>query len=94
MVNSTMTTYAHHIILDPAHQPAFSTSFLQIMQRLRGDLPLPWEGDLSLDIRRRLGSFKGLILQLLDRDPVLRITMRSFHHACDRLFAERTTVEA
>ena len=64
------------------------------MQRLRGDLPLPWEGDLSLDVHRRLGSFKNLILQLLHREPARRITMRSFHHACNRLFAARTTIEA
>ena len=64
------------------------------MQRLGGDQRLPWEGDLSLEVHRRLGSFKSLILQLLYRDPAKRITMRTFHHACNRLFAARTTVEA
>ena len=63
------------------------------MQRLRGDLHLPWEGDLSLDVHSRLGSFQSLILQLLQRDPAKRITMRSFHHACNTLFAPRTIIE-
>ena len=67
---------------------------LQIMQRLRGDLPLPWEGDVSLEVHRRLGSFRSRILQLLHREPALRMTMRSFHHACNRLFDARTTIEA
>ena len=64
------------------------------MQRLRGDLPLPWEGELSPKVRRSLGTFRGPILELLHRDPTKRISMRAFHQACNKLFAAGTTVEA
>ena len=67
---------------------------LQVMQRLRGDLPLPWEGELSPEVRRCLGTFRGPIMQLLHRDPTKRIAMRTFHQACNKLFAAGTTVEA
>eukprot|EP00892_Ulva_mutabilis_P006551 jgi/Ulvmu1/4268/UM194_0008.1 len=65
-----------------------------VMARLRGDLPLPWEGVLSTAVLRHLGSFRGPILQLLHREPSQRISMRQFHIACSKLFAARTTVEA
>ena len=63
------------------------------MQRLRGDLPLPWEGDLSPKARKCLGSFRTPILQMLHRDPGERLTMHGFHCACTRLFSEQTTTE-
>eukprot|EP00892_Ulva_mutabilis_P004444 jgi/Ulvmu1/2371/UM130_0002.1 len=66
----------------------------RVMQRLRGDLPLPWEGELSLEVRRHLGTFKDAILKLLHREPAQRISMREFHISCTKLFAARTTVEA
>ena len=64
------------------------------MQRLRGDLPLPWEGELSAAVQRQLGVFKGPVLQLLERNPARRVSMRRFHITCTKLFAARTTVEA
>ena len=67
---------------------------LQVMQRLRGDLPLPWEVDLSRDVKRRLGTFQWPILKLLQREPLQRFTMREFHHACTEFFAMHTTIEA
>ena len=67
---------------------------LQVMQRLRGDLPLPWEGELSPEVRRCLGTFRGPILELLRRDPAKRIAMRTFHQACNNFFAARTTMVA
>ena len=62
------------------------------MQRLRGDLPMPWEGQLSAAVQRKLGAFKGPVLQLLERDPARRASMSAFHGACTKLFAARTSV--
>lgn len=67
---------------------------MQVIARLLGGQPLPWEGELSATVQRHLGQFKGPILQLLQRDPPQRIGMRRFHVACSKLFAARTTVEA
>jgi hypothetical protein len=69
-------------------------ALVQVMAQLRGELALPWEGDMSLQVQRGLGAFKGPVLQLLDRDPARRVSMKRFHAACTRLFASRTTVEA
>ena len=67
---------------------------VQVLHRLLGNLPLPWEGELSADVQRHLGMFKGPVLQLLEREPSRRATMHRFHQACTKLFAERTTVHA
>ena len=66
----------------------------QVMSQLRGEAPLPWEGELSAHTLRQLGAFKGPVLQLLRRDPARRASMRSFHDACTKLFASVSTVEA
>jgi hypothetical protein len=67
---------------------------LQILEQLRGDALLPWEGDLSSKQERGLGAFKGPVLQLLHRDPERRVSMKSFHAACIRLVSARTTTDA
>ena len=61
---------------------------------LKGSVALPWEGRLSPAVQRKLGAFKGPVLQLLQREPSRRVSMRRFHVACTKLFASRTTVEA
>lgn len=67
---------------------------LQVIAMLKGDLPMPWEGEMSADMHRKLGAFKGLILQLLQRNPRRRVSLRHFHTTCTRLFDSRTTIEA
>ena len=67
---------------------------MQVIARLKGEAPLPWEGDLSSSVARYLGSFQGPVLRLLHRDPARRSSMRRFHIACTKLFAARTTVES
>lgn len=67
---------------------------VQAIAQLKGHVPLPWEGELTPDLQRKLGAFKGPVLQLLHRDPARRVSMRRFHVACTKLFASRTTVEA
>eukprot|EP00892_Ulva_mutabilis_P004168 jgi/Ulvmu1/2122/UM127_0007.1 len=66
----------------------------KVLAQLRGDEPLPWEGELERQQDRLLGAFKGPVLQLLQRDPARRISMRRFHDACTKLFASVSTVEA
>lgn len=61
---------------------------------LKGELPLPWEGDLDPGVHKQLGAFKGLVLQLLQRNPRRRVSLRHFHDTCTRLFDSRTTIEA
>lgn len=67
---------------------------MQVMQRLQGDLPLPWEGDLSSQVKTSLGTFRRLTLALLHRQPCERITMRGFNNACTDFFAAQTTIHA
>lgn len=67
---------------------------LQVIAQLRGDLMLPWEGEMSAHTARQLGAFKGPVLQLLHRDPGLRVSMKRFYTACTKIVASRTTVEA
>jgi hypothetical protein len=67
---------------------------MQVIEQLRGDTPLPWEGEMSLKQQRRLGPFKGPVLQMLHRDAAQRVSMKRFHAACTHLFSGRTTVEA
>lgn len=59
-----------------------------------GDLPLPWEQRATDDALRKLGAFKGPVLQLLHRDPTRRVSLRHFCDTCNGLFVSRTTIEA
>jgi hypothetical protein len=67
---------------------------MQVIAQLRGDLPLPWEGNMSPAVLRQLGAFKGPVLQLLHRDASQRVSMKRFYFACTKIVASRTTVEA
>eukprot|EP00892_Ulva_mutabilis_P011312 jgi/Ulvmu1/8553/UM044_0087.1 len=53
-----------------------------VVAQLLGDLPLPWEGELTDAVRDCLGGFKGPILRLLQRDPLQRDTASQFFAAC------------
>lgn len=67
---------------------AATRSWVQIVRRLRGELPLPWESDMGKDVMRGLTVFKKPVQQLLERDPLRRSTVRSFHAACTAQFDE------
>ena len=71
----------------------YMRELLQVVAMLRGEAPLPWE-DMEPAVVRKLGAFKGLVLQLLQRNPRRRVSLRHFHHTCTRLFDSRTTIEA
>ena len=64
------------------------------MAQLRGDLPLPWEGEMPARMQHGLGALKGPVLQLLRRDPAERVSVQRFHAACARVFSNQTTIEA
>eukprot|EP00892_Ulva_mutabilis_P006269 jgi/Ulvmu1/4013/UM188_0003.1 len=66
----------------------------KVVSMLRGELPLPWEGDLSAQHTQQLGPFQDPVLQLLRRDPAQRADMLSFHRACTSMFADRRQVRA
>lgn len=67
---------------------------MQVAQRLCGALPLPWEDELSGEVKSRLGVFRGPVVELLRREPSQRMSMREFHHACTALFATQMSIEA
>lgn len=52
---------------------------LQVVASLKGDEELPWEGELSVEVNRKLGALRAPILSMLQRDPSLRPSMKSFH---------------
>ena len=62
---------------------------MQVVQRLQAELELPWEGALTEDVERSLGAFKRPVLQLLQRDPSTRASLRAFHNSCVTLFSAR-----
>ena len=66
---------------------------MQVVAQLLGNKPLPWES-MSTEDRRKLGAFRGPILQLLNRDPSQRPTMPEFYHACNSIFSTSTTYTA
>ncbi|NJR42368.1 MAG: protein kinase [Akkermansiaceae bacterium] len=70
--------------------PKPQTVLLQVVAQLLGNQPLPWENMSQAD-RRKLGAFRGPILQLLSRDPSQRPTMPEFYHACNSIFSTSTT---
>ena len=62
---------------------------MQVLARLKGDLPLPWEEDSPT--RRKLGLLKDPVLQLLRRRAGDRIGMRRFHSLAARTCSGPTT---
>lgn len=58
---------------------------VQAYTQLRGDAPLPWEGERLTDaVRAKLGVLRSPILETLNRDPAARPPCSVF---CDRLRA-------
>ena len=58
-----------------------------MVARIVGELPLPWEEELSPVRARQLGIFKGPVLQLLHREPWARISMQRFNALCEKVVA-------
>lgn len=44
--------------------------------------------------RKKLGAFRGPVLELLRRDPAQRPTMPQFYARCNAIFASSTTFAA
>eukprot|EP00892_Ulva_mutabilis_P004144 jgi/Ulvmu1/2100/UM125_0004.1 len=77
--------------------PAFDMAMRgkeQVLAMLRGDKPLPWEGEHSTAATERLGALAEPVLLLLRRDPAERGSARHFNLTCSRVFANRTTINA
>lgn len=64
---------------------------VQVLAMLRGDKPLPWEGEGSAAAVAMLGALKEPVLQLLRRDAAQRTSAQHFHETCSRMFANRST---
>ena len=61
--------------------------YVQVVDRLVGELPLPWEKELSPLVVRQLGVLRGPVMQLLQREPSERISMDRFHAHCSKVFS-------
>lgn len=61
---------------------------LQVKAALRGDEQLPWEGELTGEVSRRLGAMQAPVLAMLARDPSLRPSMQAVHDSI--MHMERT----
>ena len=64
---------------------------LQVAAQLKGELPLPWEEEISPVVVRQLGVFRGPVMQLLQREPSDRISMDHFHALCSKVFSGQST---
>ena len=60
---------------------------MQVVARLKGDLPLPWEEELSPLVVRQLGVYKAPVMHLLQRHPSDRISMDHFDALCSKAFS-------
>lgn len=60
---------------------------VQVVARLKGDLPLPWEEELSPLVVRQLGVYKEPVMLLLQRHPSNRISMDRFDALCSKAFS-------
>jgi len=68
---------------------------LQLERQLRGEGPLPWEGDrLTRDTKRRLGAIKAPVLRMLCRDPVDRASCKDLAAALRAVFSGASTADA
>lgn len=70
-------------------QGGFATELcdmLQVFSALQGHRPLPWEGDQREIAHKALGILSGPVLQLLQREPSRRPSLRRFHEACTKAF--------
>lgn len=63
--------------------------WLQVFSALRGDEVLPWEGEMSEDLKGKLGALREPILAMLHRDPTQRVSMKDAYDSIVHM--ERTT---
>ena len=59
----------------------------QVLAQLQGHRPLPWEEDRKEEFHKALNFLAGPVLQLLQRDPSRRPSVRRFHETCMQAFA-------
>ena len=73
-----------------------TSTAMQVMDRIEGmhGLQLPWEDAcMTAANRRKMGVFRGCVMELLSRDPSQRPSMEQFCESCDRVLAGTTTVQ-
>ena len=58
---------------------ARSVRHMQVVAALLGEDELPWEGEASEGVRRKLGALRAPILSMLHRDPSLRPSVDILH---------------
>ena len=66
---------------------------MDVIQQKKGK-QCPWEGSaLSPDVRKKLGIFKNILLELLHRNPDKRPSMAEFCASCNRILSSTSNVE-
>lgn len=66
---------------------------MQVIEQILGSKAAPWDVLAEAD-RKKLGAFRGPVLELLRRDPAQRPTMPQFYARCNAIFATSTTFAA
>ena len=67
---------------------------MDVIQQRKGK-QCPWEGSaLSPDVRKKLGIFKNILLELLARNPDKRPSMAEFCASCNRILSSTSNVES
>ena len=82
------------VALGPAERTQANVGTVQVVEMLRGNAALPWEGALSTQHAHQLGVLKGPVMQLLQRDAAARPPLRAFHSACSSLFSSSPALVA
>lgn len=68
---------------------------MQVVSKIVGDVPLPWEGpDQGRELLKRAGKLRSNVLRLLHRDPAERLTVNAFVQACSNMLSTTTQVSA
>lgn len=63
---------------------------MQMVAQILGEESLPWEPEeKGKELLHRAGVFKGMVLELLNRDPQKRLSIQAFQDQCSSVL-ERT----
>lgn len=76
------------MLLPAVEQACVTLRWVQVVAALMGDEELPWEGDVSEDLSRKLGALRAPILAMLHRDPSMRPSMAAAHSSI--IYMERS----
>jgi hypothetical protein len=84
-----------HVILNPTECVCDWLPGMQVIKQIIGEVTAPWEGpDASRELLKKAGKLRGAILQLLERDPSVRLTVTAFVQRCSDMMSSTTQLSA